>query len=108
MHFGLLLATFARQRSPRRRTAAAPAWIRQRPGPVVSPGEFLGEGMLQPRRPGRTESPRWLGWVWSGCPIVRMEARQAVVGASLESPEDLCIRSLNLSIAAGMCHGRKA
>ena len=33
---------------------------------------------------------------------------QAVVGAGLESPKDLCIRSLDLSIAAGMCHGHKA
>ena len=33
---------------------------------------------------------------------------QAVVGTGLESPKDLCIRSLDLSIAAGMCHGRKA
>ena len=32
---------------------------------------------------------------------------QAIVGAGLESPEDLCIGSLDLSIAAGMCHGRK-
>ena len=48
VHFGLLLATFIRQRSPHRRAAFVPAWIRQRPGPVVSPGEFQGEGMLQP------------------------------------------------------------
>ena len=33
---------------------------------------------------------------------------QAVVGAALESPEDLCICPLDLSIAAGMCYGRKA
>src|SRR6185312_8182926 len=78
VHFGLLLATFVRRRSPHRHAAAAPAWIRQKPGPVVSPGEFLGEGMLQPRRPGRMESPRWLGWVWSGCPIARTEAHRPI------------------------------
>ena len=33
---------------------------------------------------------------------------QAVIGVGLESPKDLCIRSLDLSIVAGMCHGRKA
>ena len=78
VHFGLLLAIFVRQRRPHRHAAAAPAWIRQRPGLVVSPGEFLGEGMLQPRRPGRMESHRWLGWVCSGCPIVHTEARQPI------------------------------
>ena len=78
VHFGLLLATFVRQRSPHRHAAVVPAWIRQKPGPVVSPGEFPGEGMLQPRRPGRMGSPRWLGWVWSGCPIVRTEAHQPI------------------------------
>ena len=33
---------------------------------------------------------------------------QAVVGACLESPEDLCICPLNLAVAPGMSHIRKA
>jgi hypothetical protein len=36
--------------------------------------DFRGEDRLQPCRPGRTGSPRWLGWVLSGFPIARMEA----------------------------------
>ena len=42
VHFGLLLATFVRQRSPHRHAAVVPVWIRQKPGPMVSPGEFPG------------------------------------------------------------------
>ena len=33
---------------------------------------------------------------------------QAVIGACLESPEDLCICPLNLVVAPGMSHRRKA
>jgi hypothetical protein len=33
---------------------------------------------------------------------------QAVIGACLESPEDLCICPLNLAVAPGMSHWRKA
>jgi hypothetical protein len=33
---------------------------------------------------------------------------QAVIGACLESPEDLCICPLNLAVAPGMSHIRKA
>ena len=79
VHSGLLLAIFVRQRSLRRHAAVVPAWFHQRPGPVVSPGGFPGEGMLRPRRPGRMGSPLWLGWVWSGCPIARTEAHQPIL-----------------------------
>ena len=48
VHFGLLLATFVRQRSPHRHAAAVPAWIRQKPGPMVSPGEFPGKACFSP------------------------------------------------------------
>jgi hypothetical protein len=33
---------------------------------------------------------------------------QAVIGACLESPEDLCICPLHLAVALGMSHRRKA
>jgi hypothetical protein len=33
---------------------------------------------------------------------------QAVIGVCLESPEDLCIFPLNLAVAPGMSHRRKA
>jgi hypothetical protein len=70
----------------------------------------------QPRTPKRKSFLRWPDWVKSSYPIVRTEAHrpischafQAIIGAGLETLQDFCIGSFNLTIGLWMSNKRIA